>query len=124
MIERKIQHKKSPFVSITIQDQNSKNNISISRGVVNDEDPEVIIELPKVAKDIRKSNPPCRSCRASVKQSSSCSVVHMRTHRPLLMMMVAVAALCATVAVFFKTPPHLESVFYSLKWEGINYGPS
>ena len=126
MVERKIQHKKSPFVSLIIQEQNPKKKALITGGLSDNEDLSAIIELPEVTKNFKpKSNQSCRNCRSTTRRSSSSSgMVHLRMHRPLLLMMVAVAALCATVALFFKTPPHLESVLYSLKWEGINYGSS
>lgn len=65
----------------------------------------------------------CGDCKKSM--ARNCVVApgrNARMHRPLMMMMVAVATVCAAVALLLKSLPHLESVYYSLKWEGIEFG--
>jgi hypothetical protein len=67
----------------------------------------------------------CKECRRSVGLASlSSSRFRNRMCRPLMLMTVMVAAICATVALLMKGPPQLGLVVYSLRWNGFEYGSS
>lgn len=136
LIERKLLSKRSPSLSITVFDLAQKpaeagtensNQLAASSQITGSQDARVV-ELSSFAqRGALTSTQACRDCRASAMRNPfinpyRSSRAPSRAYRPLMMMMVAVAAVCATVALIFKSAPQLECVMYSLKWEKIMYG--
>ncbi|KAH7427626.1 hypothetical protein KP509_10G052200 [Ceratopteris richardii] len=131
LVERKLLRKISQSVRIRVFDvlqshliaNTQCNNLIASK--VNSLDGTDIMALEPTSsrsQEISGSIQICRNCRAIERRHTNMFArSHIRIQRPLLMMMVAVATLCATVALLYKTGPTLD-VMYSLKWEGIMYG--
>lgn len=130
LVERKLTRKLSPSVRITILDV-SENSAEANMGVSDlsasriDRADRTALEVSAFPrKALSSSAQVCKDCRAAARLRSVRSArPRSSMYRPLMTMMVAVAAVCATVALLYKTGPMLDSVLYSLKWEGIMYGP-
>eukprot|EP00250_Pteridium_aquilinum_P012657 c20859_g1_i1 orf=776-4177(+) len=129
LIKRKLSSKLSSSVSITVFDgaQNpAQANMECSNQRtenVGNQDT-MLVELSAFSRRAALSSAQvCRDCRVSARiHPFRSSRPQSRMYRPLMMMMVTVAAVCATVALLFKSGPRLECVMYSLKWEGIRSG--
>lgn len=44
-------------------------------------------------------------------------------YRPVMLSMVAIAAVCVCVALLFKSSPEVLFVFRPFRWEALSYGP-
>ncbi|MCO5568735.1 hypothetical protein L7F22_022434 [Adiantum nelumboides] len=128
LVERKLSKKLSHSVRITILDA-SESSAGANRDPSNESASRVectaALEISAFPRRATSSSAQvCRDCRAAARLHPFRSArPQSRMYRPLMMMMVAVATVCATVALLSKTAPMLDCVLYSLKWEGIMYGP-
>ncbi|KAH7445710.1 hypothetical protein KP509_01G021200 [Ceratopteris richardii] len=129
LVEKKLLRRLSPSVRITVYDMLQSSSMlsnDLFASKIESFGSQDIVSLD--ISSLPKREPPssalvCGDCRAAAKRHSHrFGKPQSRMHRPLLMMVVAVAAVCATVALLYKTGPMLN-VMYSLKWEGIKYGP-
>jgi len=61
----------------------------------------------------------CRVCQQKVVYGGIRSGV---VYRPVLVSMVAIAAVCVCVALLFKSSPRVYYVFQPFNWESLEYG--
>ncbi|XP_074562605.1 squamosa promoter-binding-like protein 1 [Curcuma longa] len=67
-----------------------------------------------------KQPPYCNRCRHQLVYQNS--VAKTMLHRPLMLALVGIAAVCVCVGLLFKTPPEVFYVFPSFRWELLDYG--
>ncbi|PSS06264.1 Squamosa promoter-binding-like protein [Actinidia chinensis var. chinensis] len=64
---------------------------------------------------------PCRLCDQKLAYGNANSYL---LYRPAMLSMVAIAAVCVCVALFFKSSPEVLFVFRPFRWELLDYGSS
>ncbi|XP_042437113.1 squamosa promoter-binding-like protein 1 [Zingiber officinale] len=67
-----------------------------------------------------KQPPYCNRCSRQVVYQNSAARTML--HRPLMLALVGIAAVCVCVGLLFKTPPEVFYVFPSFRWELLDYG--
>lgn len=70
--------------------------------------------------------PTQQNCRLCVKKPLGCGTLSGASlvYRPTMLSMVAIAAVCACVALLFKSSPEVLYVFRPFRWEQLEYGTS
>ena len=124
LIEAKLLRKRSPSVNITIQEIAEEcEGLSfpkVETTVSQDIGTTILLSSEALT---RRPSEICKDCKTMARLVPlGSSKFHNRMYRPLMLMTVTVAAICATVALLMKGPPRLDSVFYSLKCDGFDYG--
>lgn len=135
LIEAKLSRRRSYSVNISIREIAEGNNGGQEDGEValprmkttlSEDTRRTTVFIPTEASTMRgPKSAVCKECRRTAGlASSSSSRFQNRMYRPLMFMTVMVAAICAAAALLMKGPPQLGLVVYSLKSNGLEYGPS
>ncbi|KAJ8528912.1 hypothetical protein K7X08_030652 [Anisodus acutangulus] len=65
----------------------------------------------------------CRQCEGKF-YNGNMGTTRIAIHRPVMLSMVAIAAICVCVALLFKSSPEVLYVFRPFRWEQLKYGSS
>ncbi|CAK8534583.1 unnamed protein product [Lathyrus sativus] len=64
----------------------------------------------------------CGLCQQKLAYSSNGGMRRALVYRPVMLSMVAIAAVCVCVALLFKSSPRVYYVFQPFSWESLEYG--
>ncbi|XP_047319938.1 squamosa promoter-binding-like protein 15 [Impatiens glandulifera] len=111
------------YNSLVSQKQIDRNNNQVSLSIETESDPQHITNQNREFR--RRINPnqavvpsSCSKCAAKYKAPGSS---HGSIHRPYILSMLAIAAVCACVCLFYRGAPDIGRV-NPFKWERLNYG--